>query len=687
MFIRKAAIPNTRVQGSFRPETVNLEERTMEIVFTTGQSGRRYDFYNDVEYLEELEVTPDAVRTDRLDKGLSVIDNHDTFRGVDGVFGITEDYRFENGTLIGTARFGADEDSDKKFTKAADGILRHVSLGYKVHKFQKFRGMNGDLDTYRAVDWEPTELSFTPVSFETTNGVRAEQRKLNDVEIEEFIMTPEQLARLRALQGSATRTADEDKELIKLLEMQTRAAAPVIDPTPAPAAPVARAIEPVPAPVVPSINVADVRSSERGQLSPMIEAAQKAGIQQDFAIRAFNEGKSIDEFRTMVIDELGNKDSTQIVSVAGTALNSDERADQKETLINDAVSSLLHRTGSNIELTNGIRQFSGMTLLDMGRDFVEASGINTRGMSRQAIAQRAFHTTSDFPVILENVMNKNLQSAYQETPQTFKDLGRRSTVNDFREKHVISMGDAPNLLPLGEHGEYKAGTFGEGKEKYSIATYARKIGVTRESLINDDMSALDRLPAMFGAAGSRLESNIVWGLLLGFDFFKNIPAVHLMNDGKTLYHADHGNLLTGGGSVFGETALSDLRMLGRQAKTLDGNYMNINFNNLVLPYELETAAEKLLVQNFNPVTSATTNPFQGKFQSRVEPRLSAVSTTAWYAFSNEADTFEYSYLAGEEEMMTEVNTHTDVDGMEVKVRKDFGAGLIDYRAMAKSDGA
>ena len=689
---RKAKVAETRLGASFVPDSLDKEARTVEVVFTTGQGGKRYDWMNDIEYIEELEVTPQAVRTARLDKGLSIIDNHRTYEGIDNVFGVTGDYRFEDGKLIGTCHFATDEKSNERFQKVADGILRHVSVGYKVHKYLKERGANpDDLYIYRAVDYEITELSFVPVSFEDSNGVRAEQRNLNEVNIEDYLMTKEQLARLRALQGSANRTADENQELISLLEMQNRSFSSG-EPTPAtPPAPVVspeptRSIATPPAPE-PVVNLTEVRSNTRAELQPMLDAASSVSVQSEFATRAFNDGKSIDEFRTMLLGEIANKDSKQIISVAGTALNSDERSDQKANLVDNATAALQYRCGQQIELNDGIRQFSGMTLFDMGRDFLEASGTNTRGMSRQALAIRAFHSTSDFPLILENVMNKNLQTAYTETAQTFKDLGRRSSVNDFREKHVYSLGDAPNLLPLSESGEYKAGTFGEGKEKYSIATYARKIALTRQMLINDDMSALDRLPAMFGAAGSRLESNIVWGLILGYDFIKNVAAVHLMEDGLPLFDAVHGNLLTGAGSAFSETSLSDLRQLGRKTKTLDGNFMNINIRNLVLPYELETTAEKILTQNFTAISAATTNPFTNKFVARVEPRLSQVSTTAWYGFSNEADTFEYAYLAGEEEMMVETNTLTDVDGMEVKVRKDFGAGFIDHRAMFKADGA
>ena len=55
---------------------------------------------------------------------------------------------------------------------------------------------------------------------------------------------------------------------------------------------------------------------------------------------------------------------------------------------------------------------------------------------------------------------------------------------------------------------------GEAKEKMNISTFARKIGFSRQMFINDDMGALDMFPRMWGAAASRLESDIIWGLIL-----------------------------------------------------------------------------------------------------------------------------------------------------------------------------
>ena len=681
-----------RVQVEFRPGTVDEEKRTVEVVFTTGQAGRRYDYRSDTEFMEELEISRKAIDTSRLDKGLSVIDSHRRYDGINGVFAITEGYRIGKGELTGDVRFATDENSDVIFQKVKDGILRHVSLGYSVSEYKKVSHREGELPVYRAIKWQPHELSFVPVSFETTNGVRRSDDSATIFAIqikEENIMTPEQIR--AAIAAAQARNAPETE--IADLQRQLGEAVMAI-PTPTPAA---RSQEPIPTPTPaasrsqepaePVIDEDTVRTEERGQLQPMIDACRSAGLVDDFAIRNFNEGITVDKFRAMVIEELSNKSSENMIRTAGTVLNEDGREDRIEQIRKDAESALLYRCGSSdVELTDGVRAYTGLTLHEMGRQFLESSGMKTVGMSRQRIAERAFHSTSDFPLILENVMNKNLQAAYRETPQTFRDLGRRTTVNDFRDKHTYSVGDAPNLLPLGEHGEYKAGTFSEGKEKYAIATYARKIGFTRQMLINDDMSALDRVPAMFGQAGSRLESDIVWGLILNYNFFKNAADNITMEDGLPLFDAAHGNLL-GAGSAFSVTALSNLRKLGRKMKTIDGNFMNVTYDSLVVPEDIETEVEKVLVQNILPVVTGETNPFQGKLQHRVEPRLSQVSQTAYLAFSKTVDTFEYAYLAGEEEMYTETDNSTDIDGITIKVRKDFGAGMVDYRGVAKATGA
>jgi len=659
MPIRKEQMPNLKGKAFFRPETVDRENMTVEVVFTTGEAGIRQSWWSDP-FEESLEVSEKAIRADRLNKGLSVLDSHNRYSGINAVLGVTEDWRIEKGQLIGTCRFSRNQQG--VFDDVADGILRHVSLGYRIHEYQVSKATkDGQIEKRKAVDWEPLELSIVPVSFETTNGTREAERA--NTETHEVILTTEEVDDMPKPVDDKREDAPQDQ--------------PATEQRETPAEPQTRAVD-----------TEQAAAQVRAQLKPMLDASRAAGLDDTFAIEAFDRGVGIDAFRAEVLKKMAEtRKADAIKSFGDPELRSDGRRDQTETLVRGAEEAIAVRARVNgATMTDAAREFTGMTLYDIGRELLVARGINVRGMSREKIAARAMHSTSDFPLILENVMNKNLLDSYRETPRTFQSLGQRSTVNDFREKHLYRLGDAPSLKPLGENGEYKAGTFSEAKESYAIDTFARKIAFTRKMLINDDMSALDRVPRMFGPAGARLENDIVWGLLLNYDFINNKAADHKMADNKALFDAAHGNLLTGAGSALSKDALTALRKLGRKQKTLDGQFMNVEYNAIAAPEDLETTLEDLLLPRIVAAKVEDQAPRQ-KMDIIVEPRLAVVSQTAWYAFSRMMDTFEYAYLSGEEEMYTEVVTSTDVDGLEVKVRKDFGAGLVDWRGMAKAVGA
>ena len=670
----------TRMGGTIRPSTINTSARTVEVVFTTGQSGKRWHW--DIGYyLEELEVTERAVRRERLDKGLSVIGDHDTWRGIENVFGITEQYRFENGELIGTVRFATDEESEKIWQKIQDGILRHFSLGYIVHRYDATLNNGDGMDTYRATDWEPTELSIVVVSFETNNGIRSADgnrpadENLHPLEI--------------------NFNGDKDTMNRKLRNLIYRDPAGVHgdpagggQPAPAPAAtpdPVheARNLPANPAPANPAPAAEPVQEN-RTLLATFRNMARDLGFDDQSAVDAYLAGMGEADFSRKLLLDAAKRSMQQTPQVP---LVGDGRNDAQEATRNIIADSIMARQGV-IEFTAETRKYAGATLMDLARHLVSGGNSSSvMGLSAVALAGRAFQSTSDFPLILENVMNKMLARGYEETPRTFIGLGNRASATDFRAKHTYRIGDAPSLVKLGENGEYKSGTIGEAKESYAIDTFARKIGFSRKMMINDDLNALVQVPRMFGQAGSRLESDVVWGLLLNYDFAKNTAANFKMRDGKHLYHADHSNLLTGAGSALSKTSLSDIRKLGRKFKTLDGNFMNIMWNTLVVPEDLETVAEELLINTILATQTSSTNSFQGRYDFRIEPRLAVVSPTAWYAFTNMLYAFEYAYLDGNEGLYTEVNQSTDVDGVEILVRKDFGAGFADERGSAKANGA
>jgi len=65
--------------------------------------------------------------------------------------------------------------------------------------------------------------------------------------------------------------------------------------------------------------------------------------------------------------------------------------------------------------------------------------------------------------------------------------------------------------------------------------------LTRKVIINDDLQAFTRVPALLGVAAAQLESNTVWGIITS-----NPAAVYAGDKTSTaLFHANHSNLLTG----------------------------------------------------------------------------------------------------------------------------------------------
>ena len=108
---------------------------------------------------------------------------------------------------------------------------------------------------------------------------------------------------------------------------------------------------------------------------------------------------------------------------------------------------------------------------------------------------------------------------------------------------------------------------------------------------------------------------------------------------------------------------------------------------LIVPAALETAGQKLLA-SIQATTTADVNVFS-TLELVVDPRLDAASATAWYLAADPAliDTIEYAHLDGADGVMVETQVGWEVDGMEFKVRDDFGCGILDWRGLYRANGA
>ncbi len=321
------------------------------------------------------------------------------------------------------------------------------------------------------------------------------------------------------------------------------------------------------------------------------------------------------------------------------------------------------------------RQYVGLTIPEMGREVLRLRGVSTVGLTPEGVITRALHTTSDFAIILGDTVGRTTRQAYQAAPAGVRTLGRQTTARDFRAKHRVQLSEAPTLEKVNEHGEFKAGTLAEASESYKVDTFGRIIGISRQALVNDDLGAFSDLSRRFGEAAAAFENQFLTDLLTS-----NAGAGPTLSDGEALFHASRGNKGNDAASPIDVPVLSGARLAMRLRKGLAGNPINVQPRYLLVPANRETEAEKALAQ----ITAATVdavNPLAGKLELIVDSRLDAKSGLRWYIVADPAtiDGLEYAYLEGAAGPQIESRNGFEVDGVQVKIRLDFGAGFVDWR--------
>lgn len=428
-------------------------------------------------------------------------------------------------------------------------------------------------------------------------------------------------------------------------------------------------------------QIDQAQRSERDRVNTINDACAVAGLDAEFARGLVDGGVTADQARAKIIDEL-KKRGPAIGAGAGRSLEVGTEA--REKLRAAAVDGLALRGGLKVEKpADGAREFRVMSLHDVARECLEAVGVNTRGMDRRVLASRALSPASgsDFPALMNNVVGRHLLAAFAEAPSTWRPFVSFVDATDFKDMYGIKLSESPDLDDLDANGEYTTAKFSDKQEKYRVVTKGKQVRLTREMIINDDLRAFTRIPRMFGMSARRMESDAVYGLITGNP---------VMSDGKTLFHADHKNIVTG--AALSSGGLSDGRTLMRGQKGMNGANLDLVAAFLLHPAALETGAEILLRSVALPdsnMSSGVFNPWAGKLTPITEGRLDDASATAYYllAHPDQAPVIEVAYLMGEQQPFIDEEVEFSSDALVIKVRHDFGAGLVDYVGINRNAGA
>lgn len=550
----------------------------------------------------------------------------------------------EERKLWAVLKFDESEESERLFKKVKQKSLKGISIGYAVDKWVKigkdeiYKGHEGP--AYYAEKWSPYEISLEPTPADPDVGGRSE---VNQNERNETNM------------GEETKT----EQVLDVNEEEVRKQTEVVDPKERNAQIEEKTVR------------EDAVKEERARVAEITSMCRNFEFDPKELIE---KGSSVEDARKIVLSKLAKERAAIPVATV--------TQDRKENLRSAISDSLAMRAGVVVENpVEGSNDFRGYGLFELAREICEKNDINTRGLSRLDLAERAIFGTSDFPAILADVANKTMMKAYTEVPTTYQHWTKDVEASDFKEMHRVQLSEAPDLDIITESGEYKHAKFSETEEKYKLLTYGKKFALSRKAIINDDLSALTRIPRLFGAAAARKANQLVYSIIT------NSPN---MADGNALFHANHKNTLATGTALSIES-LGKARALMRKQKGLGNKaILNIVPKYLIIPAELETSAEQLIKSLVDPTkANATPNPFANKLQIIVDAILDEDSIEAWYLVAdyNQVDTIEVAFLNGQKAPLLESRQGWDVDGMEFKVRIDVAAKAIDWRGLYKNPGA
>ncbi|ECU8212664.1 Clp protease ClpP [Salmonella enterica subsp. enterica serovar Matopeni] len=320
--------------------------------------------------------------------------------------------------------------------------------------------------------------------------------------------------------------------------------------------------------------------------------------------------------------------------------------------------------------------YNGYTLRELARASLVDRGIGISGVgTAQAMVGLAFtHSSSDFGNILMDVAHKAALLGWDEASETFEQWTRKGTLTDFKTAHRVGLESLASLRKVRAGAEYKYVTIKDRGEPIALATYGELFSIDRQTIINDDLDMLTRIPQAMGLAARATVGDLVWAVL---------TSNPKMSDGKPLFHADHGNLVAADLSIEGLDTARKAMLLQKSGD----RRLNIRPAYMLTPVAIESRANQLIKSASVPgadANSGIVNPIQNFVTVASEARLDDSSTTDFYLTAAQGrDTIEVAYLDGIDTPYLEQQQGFTVDGAAFKVRIDAGVAPLDWRGLVK----
>lgn len=301
-------------------------------------------------------------------------------------------------------------------------------------------------------------------------------------------------------------------------------------------------------------------------------------------------------------------------------------------------------------------------------DIFAAFGIQYRPGDNESMekALRAAFSNANIPNVLSNVAHKFVMAGFGAVGDDWRKVSRPVSVVDFKEVKGVRLVMGGVLKPLGKGGELQHVDLSDDARALKAATKGSIVGITREDLVNDDLSVLALVPERFGMMAGRTINKDVFGKI-------------------STTTSDYGANTTGALSL---DTLAAAYALAMTIKDGQGDPLG------TLPDKILCAPSSFLLakgiyQSEHIVNGAGKSARDNVMRNMLEPVTSPyLSGTTYWLFNSTFPLVDVAFLNGRQ---TPVIETADVDftqlGIQMRCYYDYGPSKGETKAALISTGA
>lgn len=303
-------------------------------------------------------------------------------------------------------------------------------------------------------------------------------------------------------------------------------------------------------------------------------------------------------------------------------------------------------------------------------------------------------TRSDFPLLMGDVIDRIMLARWADFPQAWRAFANVGSRRDFRVGRAIAVDGMEGAWPeQGEEEELEYGSLSEAGYSYAVKKYSLGAKLSFELIMNDDLSAIETIPARLARGGVRSINRFVTDLY-----------VDASGPDATFFSAGNKNRIASN-PVLSVTSLATAYGMLRGMLDSQNEPVMVEAVVLVVPPALEVVARNIVNATEIRMTNlggasgqemAVGNWLAGNLQVVVDPYIPVIASTAngatsWFLFTAPSvgrPAIEVGFLRGFEQpkLYQKISNTAAIGGGVVQEMGDFGTMSAEFKGVVAYGG-